>query len=110
MSVFKAEFGDPQWPLWASEYPLPLQRCRRTCRRTLFCPSAGAIEVYQAPPRKQGRVKELAMKYAAAIVLFSTAIAAGCASDPPPPPGRSDRHRCSNAARAARAQGVGKTG
>jgi len=25
------------------------------------------------------------MKYAAAIVLFSTAIAAGCASDPPPP-------------------------
>jgi peptidoglycan-associated lipoprotein len=26
------------------------------------------------------------MKYAAAIVLFSTAFAAGCASDPPPPP------------------------
>jgi peptidoglycan-associated lipoprotein len=26
------------------------------------------------------------MKYAAAIVLFSTAIAAGCASDPPPAP------------------------
>ena len=44
------------------------------------------IEVYKAPPQEGVCVKELVMKYAAAIVLFSTAFAAGCASDPPPAP------------------------
>jgi len=100
MSAFADEFSGIQEQWRVSEYPLPLQRCRRTSRLTLFCPAAGAIEVYQAPPRTQGRFKELAMKYAAAIVLFSTAIAAGCA----------DSHCGTNAARAARAQGTGKTG
>ena len=50
-------------------------------RKALFCTAVRAIEVYRSPPKE---LKELVMKYAAAFVLFSTAIAAGCASDPPP--------------------------